>query len=179
MKTNDRSSGETFQSTSGAPSAVNRFRHDGYHIAAMWPCQGRFFAAERITRASMLYDHVDLRVSDITKTRNLYDTLLPALGCTDLQEDSNSICYYAPGFDRKRPFFGIIAEAQHRPNESRIAFRATSIEDVDRLAGLAKQAGALAYEAPHVCDEYTPFYYAAFFEDADGNKLEICYREAP
>ena len=124
----------------------------------------------------MLYDHVDLRVSDIWKTRALYDSLLPALGCTDLQEDSNSVCYYAPGFDRERAFFGIIVEANHRPNESRIAFRARDRAEVDRLAAIAKQAGALAYEAPHVCEEYTPFYYAAFFEDADGNKLEICFR---
>ena len=127
----------------------------------------------------MLYDHVDLRVSDKQKTRNLYDTLLPALGCTDLQEDANSICYYAPGFARDRAFFGIIEEPGHRPNGSRLAFRASSIEEVDRLAALAKQAGALAYEAPHICEEYTPFYYAAFFEDADGNKLEICFRAAP
>lgn len=127
----------------------------------------------------MLYDHVDLRVSDVSKTRNLYDTLLPALGCTDLQEDWNSVCYYAPGVDRERAFFGIIAEPGHRPNGSRLAFRAGSIKEVDRLGQLAKQAGALSYEAPHVCAEYTPFYYAAFFEDADGNKLEICYRERP
>jgi catechol 2,3-dioxygenase-like lactoylglutathione lyase family enzyme len=127
----------------------------------------------------MLYDHVDQRVSDISKTRALYDTLLPALGCTDLQEGSNSVCYYAPGIDRERAFFGIIAEANHRPNESRLAFRARDCAEVDRLAAIAKQAGALAYEAPHVCDEYTPFYYAAFFEDADGNKLEICFRAKP
>jgi predicted lactoylglutathione lyase len=125
---------------------------------------------------TMLYDHVDLRVSDIAKTRNLYDTLLPALGCTDSQEDSNSICWYGPGLDRERAFFGLMADPDHRPNESRLAFRGASIEEVDRLAALAKQAGALAYEAPHVCDEYMPFYYAAFFEDADGNKLEICFR---
>jgi catechol 2,3-dioxygenase-like lactoylglutathione lyase family enzyme len=127
----------------------------------------------------MLYDHVDLRVSDITTTRALYDRLLPALGCTDLQEDFNSVCYYAPGVDRERAFFGIIAEANHRPNESRIAFRARNRAEVDRLAAIANQAGAQAYEGPHVCQEYTPFYYAAFFEDADGNKLEICFRAQP
>ena len=55
--------------------------------------------------------------------------------------------------------------------------RAADRAEVDRLAAIAREAGAAAFEAPHVCEEYTPFYYAAFFEDADGNKLEICYRE--
>lgn len=127
----------------------------------------------------MLYDHVDLRVTDIAKARNLYNTLLPALGCTYVQEDFNSICWYGPGPDRQRAFFGIILDPNHRPNATRVAFRGASVEDVDRLAALAKQAGASAFEAPHLCEEYTPAYYAAFFEDADGNKLEVCYREAP
>ncbi|MEY2519385.1 MAG: hypothetical protein QOF24_1144, partial [Verrucomicrobiota bacterium] len=25
---------------------------------------------------------------------------------------------------------------------------------------------------------YSPGYYAVFFEDPDGNKLEVCYRES-
>ena len=49
--------------------------------------------------------------------------------------------------------------------------------EVDRLAEIARASGATAFEPPHVCEEYTPFYYATFFEDADGNKLEICYRK--
>ncbi|MBV8151939.1 MAG: hypothetical protein JOY59_10310 [Candidatus Eremiobacteraeota bacterium] len=60
-----------------------------------------------------------------------------------------------------------------------MALRAADRGEVDRLAALAREAGAMAFEAPHVCVEYTPFYYATFFEDVDGNKLEICYREVP
>ncbi|HEX3670870.1 MAG TPA: VOC family protein [Candidatus Cybelea sp.] len=127
----------------------------------------------------MLFDHVDLRVSDLAKVRSLYNTLLPAMGFTNVVEDSDSICYYASGDDRAAPFFGLDLKPDHRPNGSRIALRATSRSDVDRLAGLAQAAGALNFEAPHVCDEYRPFYYACFFEDPDGNKLEICYREMP
>jgi predicted lactoylglutathione lyase len=74
---------------------------------------------------------------------------------------------------------GLVLDAHHRPNGTRLALRALDRLEVDRLAELARSAGALAFEPPHVCTEYTPFYYAAFFEDADGNKLEICYRDAP
>lgn len=124
----------------------------------------------------MLFDHVDLRVSSLAKARGLYDALLPALGFSRVTEDAESICYYQPGDDRTAPFFGIDAEPEHRPNGSRIALRAADRNEVDRLAKIAREAGATAFEAPHLCVEYTPHYYATFFEDADGNKLEICYR---
>ena len=124
----------------------------------------------------MLFDHVDLRVSSLAKTRGLYDALLPALGFSRVVEDQTSICYYHPGDDRAAPFFGIDADPQHRPNASRIALRAADRKEVDRLAEVARAAGATAFEAPNLCEEYTPQYYATFFEDADGNKLEICYR---
>ncbi|MBV8532108.1 MAG: glyoxalase [Candidatus Eremiobacteraeota bacterium] len=127
----------------------------------------------------MLFDHVDLRVSDFSKVRRLYDTLLPAMGYSRIAEDADSICYYQPGEDRSVPFFGLDLDARHRPNGTRIALRAADRGEVDRLAALAREAGAMAFEAPHVCVEYTPFYYATFFEDVDGNKLEICYREVP
>jgi predicted lactoylglutathione lyase len=101
------------------------------------------------------------------------------MGFTRVAEDADSICYYHPGDDRAAPFVGIILDPDHRPNGTRIALRAVDRADVDRLAQLARNAGAAAFEAPHVCEEYTPFYYATFFEDADGNKLEICYRAQP
>ena len=127
----------------------------------------------------MLYDHVDLRVSDLTKTRKLYDSLLPAMGFSRVSEDAESICYYRAGQERSAAFLGLVADANHRPNETRIAFRGADCQEVDRFAEIARSAGAGAFEPPHVCEEYTPFYYATFFEDADGNKLEICYRAEP
>jgi len=127
----------------------------------------------------MLFDHVDLRVSAFAKVRPLYDALLPAMGYTRISEDGQTICYYHPEDDRSEAFFGIDLDPGHRPNGTRLALRAGSREDVDRLAEVARAAGARAFEPAHLCTEYTPLYYATFFEDADGNKLEICYRKAP
>jgi catechol 2,3-dioxygenase-like lactoylglutathione lyase family enzyme len=127
----------------------------------------------------MLFDHVDLRVSDLGKVRGLYDALLPAMGFSRIAQDADNICYYRPGEDRSAPFFGIDVDPNHRPNGTRIALRAADRAEVDRLAAVAHGAGAIAFEPPHVCEEYTPFYYATFFEDPDGNKLEICYRAQP
>jgi catechol 2,3-dioxygenase-like lactoylglutathione lyase family enzyme len=127
----------------------------------------------------MLFDHADARVRSLDKARPLYDALLPAMGFTRTSEDADSICYYRPGGDRSAPFFCIDLDQEHRPNGTRIALRAGSRAEVDRLAAIAREAGATAFEGPEICEDYTPLYYAAFFEDAEGNKLEICYREAP
>lgn len=124
-------------------------------------------------------DHVDLRVSDLAKVRRLYDALLPAMGYSRIAEDDQTINYDLPDDDRAQPFFAIDCDPNHRPNGTRIALRAHSREELERLAEVARCAGATAFEPPHHCTEYTPEYYAAFFEDADGNKLEICYRESP
>jgi catechol 2,3-dioxygenase-like lactoylglutathione lyase family enzyme len=84
----------------------------------------------------MLFDHVDLRVSDLAKTRRLYDALLPAMGFSRIAEDADTICYYQPDGDRSIPFFGIDLEPDHRANGTRLALRASSRAEVDRLARL-------------------------------------------
>jgi predicted lactoylglutathione lyase len=123
-----------------------------------------------------LYDHIDLRVRDLAKVRALYDALLPALGFSRLEEDGENVNYHLEAEDRWQPFFGLMSDSQHRPNGTRIAFRAVSRDDVDRLARIARLSGARSLEGP---EDYggSPRYYAAFFEDVDGNKLEICFRE--
>lgn len=122
----------------------------------------------------MLHDHIDLRVRRLAEVRPLYDALLPALGYTRIVADETCAYYHLPGKDVD--FFGITVDAHHRPNGTRIAFAAASRAQVHELAALASTAGARAFEAPHLCTEYAEKYYATFFEDAEGNKLEICFR---
>ena len=66
----------------------------------------------------------------------------------------------------------------YRPTETRLVFWADSIEEVNRLGEVARQAGALNLEAAGYCPEYSPTYYATYFEDPSGNRLEVCYRLA-
>jgi catechol 2,3-dioxygenase-like lactoylglutathione lyase family enzyme len=128
----------------------------------------------------MLLDHVDLRVSSLARVRPLYDALFAALRYTKVNADETSAGYHRSAeTEDVDPFVWVVEEASHKPNGTRVAFAASSRAEVDRLAAVAKAAGARAFEAPHVCTEYTPTYYAAFFEDPDGNKLEICHRKSP
>jgi catechol 2,3-dioxygenase-like lactoylglutathione lyase family enzyme len=122
------------------------------------------------------FDHIDLRVVDLDAERRLYDALLPALGLTEIVESPGACEYYEPVEPGEpRRFFGLNADPLHCANDTRICFAAASPGDVDRLAEIARAAGALAMEGPEI-----PYsaekYYAVFFEDGSGNKLEIAYR---
>ena len=75
--------------------------------------------------------------------------------------------------------FSVSEDKNHQPNGTRIAFWADTREEVDRIAKLVREAGGKALEGPEIRADYSPGYYAFFFEDPDGNKLEICCRESP
>jgi catechol 2,3-dioxygenase-like lactoylglutathione lyase family enzyme len=122
----------------------------------------------------LVYDHVDVRVRDLDRAKPFYDRLCAELDLTRIDE-SDEWRVYLPE-SSNAPMLSIVVDAQHCPNETRVAFGAASHAEVDRIAYAARDAGAKAFEGPGVCPEYTPVYYAAFFEDPDGNKYEICHR---
>ena len=122
-------------------------------------------------------DHIDLRVRDMKRVREFYAQLLPALGFSVERSDAEWMTFYSPDQVTPEDFFGVTEDPNHQPNGTRIAFWAETQQEVDRLAAIARGAGAHNMEGPELCVEYTPGYYAAFFEDPDGNKLEICCRK--
>jgi catechol 2,3-dioxygenase-like lactoylglutathione lyase family enzyme len=124
-------------------------------------------------------DHIDLRVSDLKQAQKFYSKLLPALGFVRDRSSGRMGCFYAAGGDKPEAFFCFTQDRRHRPNKTRIAFWAENRAEVDRLARLARRLGAKNFEEPELCRGYSAGYYACFFDDPDGNKLEICYREKP
>lgn len=121
------------------------------------------------------YDHIDLRVPRLTDVRSFYEALLPAVGFTR-HVSVEGWLQYESGDQEIAEFFGVTESPGHIPNENRIAFWAESRSDVERLAEIARRAGARNLEGPM---QYEPGYYAAFFEDPCGNRLEVCHRVMP
>jgi len=117
-----------------------------------------------------LYDHIDLRVPDLPAAEPFYRILLPALGFTREQDVEGWLQFES---EDGTQFFGITESLSHRANENRIAFHAVEKAEVDRLAAIARDAGALNIEGPL---DYEKNYYATFFEDPCGNRFEVCYR---
>lgn len=124
-------------------------------------------------------DHIDLRVRDMKAAREFYGKLLPALGFTRDRSDPKYGIFYAVGGDASSAFFAFEEDRQQQPNQTRIAFWAETRDEVDDVAKILREIGAKNIEGPAIEPEYSPGYYACFFEDPDGNKLEICCREQP
>ena len=121
---------------------------------------------------SRRFDHIDLRVPRLADVEKFYSTLLPALGFTRRVEVEGWLQFEA-GHGENTEFFGVTESTDHRPNENRIAFWANSKDEVNRVAEIARQAGARNLEGPM---DYEDEYFVFFFEDPVGNRLELCHR---
>ena len=118
------------------------------------------------------FDHIDLRVPKLADVATFYQTLLPALGFSQRVAIEGWLQFEVPG-GTVTEFFGVTQSPAHVPNENRIAFWAESPADVDAIAKVAARVGARNIEGPM---DYAPDYYAVFFEDPCGNRLEVCHR---
>jgi len=110
-------------------------------------------------------------VSDLDGAFDFYDTLLPALGFTATYHGEAWKVWATP----EGQYVGLTESREHVANENRIAFRVASAADVERLADVARESGAAALSGPKPMP-YGPGYYAAYFEDPSGNRLEIYVR---
>lgn len=134
-----------------------------------------------------LFDHIDLRVKNMEAGIKFYEGFLPHLGFAHVKHELPPAgtegpiyhTFYSAGDGKPSEFFGLTEDKNHRPNETRIAFWADTHEKVDEVAKLVRAAGGKNLEGPEISPEYSPGYYALFFEDPDGNKLEICCRANP
>lgn len=122
------------------------------------------------------YDHIDLRVRSLAEARPFYEAVLPALGFTNRVEIADWLQFEAAEPHGPSGFFGVTEDTLHRPNALRIAFWAETPAEVDRLAEVVRRAGGRNVEEPN--EHEGPGYYAVFFEDPSGNRLEICHRRA-
>jgi catechol 2,3-dioxygenase-like lactoylglutathione lyase family enzyme len=126
-------------------------------------------------------DHFDLVVSDLSASLAFYKGLLGPLGYTRTTEivgERGERVVYLGGSDCVS--FSLRA-AQAPGSHDRyaigihhIAFRAGSREVVDERLGWARDQGAAIENDPREYD-YSPGYYAGFFYDPDGIKLEIVH----
>lgn len=121
------------------------------------------------------FGHIDLRVSKLETAMPFYEALLPALGFTERYHGEQWKVWATTDPLPSTAYFGITESAGHAPNENRIAFSVASDSEVDRIAEIARRAGATEFSGPKPMP-YAPGYYAAFFADPAGNRLEVYVR---
>ena len=118
-------------------------------------------------------DHISVRVSDYDKSRAFYGRLFAFMGFKVLEEYEDAI-----GWTNGKTRFWIgQADAEGRKHKHRIgniglhhyAFELRSRRDVDALQAFLQKLGARIVDPADECYED---YYAVFFLDPDGLKLE-------
>jgi catechol 2,3-dioxygenase-like lactoylglutathione lyase family enzyme len=118
-------------------------------------------------------DHISVRVGDFEKSKAFYDKLFPFLGFKVLDEYPDS-----KGWTNGSTRYWIgQADAEGKRRQYRIgdiglhhyAFELRSRADVDALQAFVKELGATIVDP---AAEYYDDYYAVFFLDPDGIKLE-------
>ena len=122
------------------------------------------------------FGHIDLRVSSLDEAFPFYDALLPALGFTETYHGEAWKVWAKPEPPLPAtPYFGVTESPSHVPNENRIAFWVSTAEEVQRVAAVAREAGAVELSGPKDMP-YGPGYYAVYFADPSGNRFEVYVR---
>jgi catechol 2,3-dioxygenase-like lactoylglutathione lyase family enzyme len=137
-------------------------------------------------------DHIQVTVRDMDESLAFYDAVLPLLGY-DLEKrhrayveahDLDVAEYLHPGVTLgiNSPRKSVADEPVHRRKPGavhHIAFRATSREEVDRVAAGLRDLEANIVGGPKLWPEHGKTYYAVFFKDPSGIKLEVVHCEDP
>src|SRR5437899_12794857 len=97
------------------------------------------------------FDHIDLRVKDMSIARKFYGKFLPQLGFVEERPGKKYHTFYSAGGDRPSEFFGFTQDKNHKPNGKSIAFCVDTRHDVYRLAYLVCKVGGHATEGPTNC----------------------------
>jgi len=126
--------------------------------------------------------HVDLVCSDLERSIRFYRAVFGQLGLTEpflvegeRGEQIHYLRFPAPGSGS----FGLrqALEAQafelYAPGFHHVSFVVESHDDVDAAHAAVIAIGGEVLHAPRLWPQYHPAYYAAFFLDPDGFRIEV------
>lgn len=135
--------------------------------------------------------HIDLTVKDAHASRAFYESVLGFMGyrvagpISDLGNappngydfdlsDGDEFC--SIGILSARGESAGRAHDRYSPGLHHIAWTAASREDVDAMYAHLLSIGATILDPPAEYPQYGPTYYAVFFSDPDGLKLEYVHK---
>ena len=117
--------------------------------------------------------YVMLGTKDLARGGRFYDAIAEELGAKRLMEDKQLIVWGKPGH---KAAFSLTYPWDQNPasvgNGTMVAIEAASREQVDRIYEIAMAGGASDEGAP---GQRFETFYAGYFRDLDGNKLNVYY----
>lgn len=124
-------------------------------------------------------DHLGITVDDVLRTSDQFDPVLAALGYTRAHNTPDLAYWHRPGepelllYPAREDDTG--PHRHGRVGWQHLAFAVDSRAEVDRLHGIALDAGWTAVREPKEYPRFTEWYYASFVEDANGIRLEFMH----
>lgn len=124
--------------------------------------------------------HVDLTVADFRRSKEFYAAVMPLMGFTRLPKEFGAVAWRGAtilAIQPAKPDEKDRVHSRHAPGLNHLAFRAPSRAAVDDLHAELVRLGVAILDPP-AAYPYTEGYYAVFFADPDGVKLEYVYSPA-
>ena len=122
-------------------------------------------------------DHIYITVSDLDRSRAFYDTVF--LGVLGFRRNAftlggdQHLQYYNRHFGYVlRPARVLQSHQPYAPGLHHLCLRVDSVDDVRAVSAALNAAGIAATPAA-LHDQYAPDYWATFFTDPDGIRLEV------
>jgi len=126
--------------------------------------------------------HVFITVNDLARSRPFYTALMPRLGYPgvwDYDGSGQSLGFLGNGgsfwIKQAPPEHSGASFSKDRVGLCEIAFRAENREQIDALGRDLEAWGGTILDPPREYPQYVPGYYAVFFADPDGIKLELVH----
>jgi catechol 2,3-dioxygenase-like lactoylglutathione lyase family enzyme len=122
--------------------------------------------------------HLTLAVSNLENSKKFYKSLFDQLGFKQIRYGEHSAAWAT------REGFGIwIRQAEHTkpcykyfaPGLQHLCLKAKTKKAVDEIYKFMSAKKTFVFDKPKLYPEYTPQYYAVFFADPDGIKIEVAY----
>jgi catechol 2,3-dioxygenase-like lactoylglutathione lyase family enzyme len=127
-------------------------------------------------------DHIFIAVSNLNASEKFYDRVMPALGFrknTFTNDGDPHIQYFNRhfGFVLRPAHGGRLQHDPLAPGLHHFCLRVADCASVDAVALKLGERG-VACSVPQLYPDYAPDYYAIFFTDPDGIRLEVTnYRQ--
>ena len=124
------------------------------------------------------FNHLSLTVADMARSEKFYDALLGFLGYRQAEKNAALVVWAGPygavTISPNNPGSANKIHDRYSPGLHHFAFSADGREDVDRLYQFLLDHEVKILDAPAEYD-YMEGYYAVFFADPDGMKLELAH----
>lgn len=121
-----------------------------------------------------IFNHVQIKVRDLQKSRRFYDAVFHVLGYPIVLEIQDRVIGYGTSV---HAMFEIRTSDEKCPLSSSIhlAFNAPNAASVDAFYSAALENGGQCNGKPGFRPEYEEGYYAAFIIDPDGHNIEAVF----